>query len=201
VDFLILILIPAYMLLSNSFGVRLANKSLLAVLFALLLYPVNLRAQASPEALIKAGYITKFPLFIEWPQETWPSEEAPINFCVYGQTKITNHIRELAKYTLVKKHPILVSQVRLLKDVDNCHLFYIAKGHSNKLTEIIQSLSKKPILIIASDPGFAKRGVHINFYRTPKHLRFELNEKAASASGLAIDFRLKSIGKLVGPIN
>ena len=53
------------------------------------------------------------------------------------------------------------------------------------------------ILIIGDTKGFAKKGVHVNLYVESEDFPFEINVNAAKESGLAIDYHILKLAKIV----
>ena len=112
-------------------------------------------------------------------------------------------LRQLAKYTEVQGSQV---EIRHLEEQDNStgwtgldlvQIVYIAGSESHRLEELIQILQGYPILTVGDTPGFAKRGVHINFFIENERVRFELNRRTCGLSGLGFSFRLQSVARSV----
>ena len=172
----------------------------LVPLFALVLLSLAGPAPAQespPQPLVEAGFITKFPLFVTWPDEPWKSGDAPFVVGVMGDAPVREHLVELARYATIDGSPLVVLTVADLSEVDSCHLLFIGQNAGPDLGEILAAVAGKPILTVSHNEGYAERGVHINFYIEDEYVRFEINQRSSEAAQLTVSFRLKNVARLV----
>lgn len=79
-----------------------------------------------------------------------------------------------------------------------CNLVFIGASEQGDLERILDVAQKRGILTIGDTPGFAHKGVMINFYLDDNgRVRFEINPEAASRAGLRISSKLVRLGKMV----
>ena len=142
-------------------------------------------------------FITKFPLFVTWPDETWQTAESPFVIGVMGETPVREHLDDLANYATADGRPLEVRTVATLPAADLCHLLFIAEDAEPNLDKILAQVAGQPILTVSDCDGYAQRGVHINFYLDGEYVRFEINQRASEASDLTLSFRLKNVARLV----
>ena len=76
-------------------------------------------------------------------------------------------------------------------------MIFIPGTEKSRLKQIIEHTKGRPVLLIADTEGFAKQGVHINFYQSGENLRFEINQDAALSSGLRIRSRVLKHARIV----
>jgi hypothetical protein len=150
-------------------------------------------------SLVEAGFITKFPLFVTWPDPSWKNPGASFVVGVLGDTPVFVHLRQMADHTTVDGSPLLIRQVHTLDEIGGCQLLYIASSEAERLDEILEYCRDKPILTVGSSEGFARRGVHINFYLADDFVRFEINQKSCEGAGLSLSFRLRDVARIVEP--
>ena len=178
------------------------SRALLRFVLAVALVLIALQAgttQAEPpsQPLVEAGFITKFPLFVTWPDTTWQTGDAPFVIGVMGETPVRVHLDDLANYATADGRPLVVHSVGTLSAADRCHLLFIASDAEPGLEKILAQVAGKPILTVSDCDGYAQRGVHINFYLDGDYVRFEINQRASEASNLSLSFRLKNVARLV----
>lgn len=149
------------------------------------------------EPAVKAEFIDRFTSFIEWPAETFPTDDSPFVIGVTGDHPVAAHLRRMAEERTIKGRQILIRKLNSLDDLDGCHVVFIAGRTEAELSDILARTSTKPILTIADTPGFAQRGVLINLYRERKRVRFEINRDAAKRSGLKLSAKLLKLAKIV----
>lgn len=149
--------------------------------------------------LVEAGFIAKFPLFVTWPDPSWKNPGASFAVGVLGETPVFTHLRQIADHTTVDGSPLLIRQVHTLDEIDGCQLLYIAASEAERLDEILEYCREKPVLTVGSSEGFARRGVHINFYLADDFVRFEINQQACESAKLSLSFRLRDVARIVEP--
>jgi len=178
------------------------NRALLRFVLAFALVLLTLpatttQAQPPPQPLVEAGFITKFPLFVTWPGEPWQTGDAPFVIGVMGESPVRAHLDDVARYATIDGRPLVVRTVATLPAADHCHLLFIAADAEPDLEEILAQVAGKPILTVSHCDGYARQGVHINFYLDGEYVRFEINQRASEASNLTLSFRLKNVARLV----
>lgn len=154
-------------------------------------------SEPAPQPLVEAGFITKFPLFVAWPEEPWRTGDTPFVIGVMGDSPVREHLDELALFATIDGSPLVVRTVADLPEIDRVHLLFIAEDAPCPLEEILGAVAGKPILTVADQEGYAHLGVHINFYIDGEYVRFEINPRASEAAGLTVSFRLKNVARLV----
>lgn len=149
------------------------------------------------EYQVKAEFVERFTRFIEWPAASFASPATPFVLCVAGQSPIIPHLEKLAKERSIKGRPAVLRRVGQPKDIDGCHLLFIAPTEGGKLGPILAQTSGRPVLTVGDSDGFASRGVLLNFYLQSGFVRFEINAAEVKKSGLSCSAKLMKLGKTV----
>ncbi len=166
---------------------------------ALALVPADARADTEEEIenRLKTEFIERFTQFIEWPGAD-ADKTGPFVIGVYGRTSLARGLRDLARRQRIKDRPGRVLQLDDPQGITDCHVLFIAESAAADLPEVLALTDGQPILTIGDTPGFARRGVLINFARESDRLRFEVNTRAVERSGLRFSSRLLRLATLVG---
>ena len=98
---------------------------------------------------------------------------------------------------MVNGAEIIVKQFSSAEEVKDCHILYVSKSASSKLSEVISRTSDQPVLIVTDTPGMAKKGSVINFIEDDGKIKFELNQSYAESRGLKVSGSLTSLAILV----
>jgi len=69
---------------------------------------------------------------------------------------------------------------------------------TKRLRPVLARTAGRPILTIADAPGAGAAGAIINFYLDAKHVRFEVNTRAARDSDLKVRAKLLKLARVVG---
>ena len=182
---------------------NLLRAGLLSFVLAALALPATAAQTAAdttataPSALVEAGFITKFPLFVTWPAPVWQPAAGPLVIGVIGDTPILDQLLALVPYAVAEGSAIEVRRLANLEEMLDCQIVFIAASEAGRLDLILDKLRDRPVLTVADSDGFARRGVHISFFVENQRVRFELNQRACEDAGLNLDFRLRTVARLV----
>jgi hypothetical protein len=150
------------------------------------------------EYKLKAEFIERFTRFIEWPAGSSAHDgNAPFDICIAGNNPFGEYLSELSRDIKIKNKTVRIRDVKKDEELNACHVLFIAKTESDHLPTILEKTSDIPVLTVGDTPGFAEKGVLINFYRSGNYMRFEINNTAAHRSGLRFSSRLLKLARLV----
>lgn len=158
------------------------------------LLPVGLSARDSERlALVKAGFIARFPDFVAWPA----ASDDSLTFCLAGDSELTGALRSVVRHLQTGGVRPRVREVDGKALPGACRVLFIPGSRSAELDAILGPVRRRPVLTVGDTPGFAQRGVHINLYRDGDRVGFEVNRRAVRRAGLKLDFRLLEMARLV----
>jgi hypothetical protein len=146
---------------------------------------------------LKAQYIERFAGFIEWPADSSVADvSTPFVIGVIGRTELRSTLEGVARRSMIKGKPVEIRQISSLGQINACQILFIARSERGQLGEIIEQVSRRPILTISDTDGFANRGVMINFLEG-ESLRFQINSSAADTAGLKLSDKLLALGEAI----
>jgi hypothetical protein len=150
------------------------------------------------EYKLKAEFIERFTRFIEWPPGSSVREpDIPFDICIAGTNPFGEYLTALARDVKIKNKPVRIVPIKKEQHLEACNVLFITAGEKPHLDEILGKVSETPVLTVGDTPGFAEKGVLINFYRSGNYVRFEINNGAAGRSGLRFSSRLLKLARLV----
>jgi len=190
-------------------------KRILTVSFVLVLVAVCGLADADdekepPEYRVKAVFLEKFADFIDWPNDS-NVHKTSIPFCigvigenpfyVMNKDKKTsdNWLNLLYNNRNIREKKVEIRFISDIKDIQGCHLLFIPQSEKKSLDDIISIANKNHTLTVSDTAGFAKRGVHINFYIEKGFQKFEVNETAIRQSGFRVSYHMLKLAKIINP--
>ncbi len=163
----------------------------------LFFFPTFVLAQ-NREYKIKAEFLERFTRFIEWPADSTVSDlSSPFSICVIGKSPYGSYLEELADAVKIHKKEITLIEISSVDHAQGCNLLFISDSEKANLSAILTYTAHKPILTVSDSPGFAERGVLINFYEDAGFVRFEINTMSVQRSGLRFSSRLLKLGRLI----
>ena len=169
------------------------------ILFLLLVFliPQLVQAQFS-ESEIKAVYLEKFALFIEWPAESSLADSTkPFVIGVVKDKAFSKVLIEIYQERKIKNRKVQIKYFSDLNSIKDCNIMFISGSNQDELALILSRIEGKPILTISDTEGFAEKGIHIDFFLESDKLKFEINQAALKKSGLQASYQLLQLARIV----
>ena len=177
------------------------SKKILCFIWVIIIISSFESSPLYPESLeykIKASYLEKFTRFIEWPSNTFEDHNNPFIITVIGKNPFKNILDIMYSKIKIMNRNAETRYISNIEEINETHLLFISTVNKQRFNQILSRVKNKPILIVSDVKGYAKKGVHINFYTTKsKTIRFEINETAVRESGLKMSYLLLRLGKII----
>lgn len=178
-------------------SIRFAVTSLLIFLWAGFFAPASILAQ-SKDDLMKSGYIEKFTHFIDWKSNP-ANNDSVFRIAVIGNKKYSLALEEVFRNVKVKEKPVIISNIKSVDEIGNNLIVVISESvNADKLGEILNYTTGKPILTIGEKPGYGLKGVVINMIPAGDVVRYEINRVSLGKSRLKMSSLFVKTATLVG---
>lgn len=143
---------------------------------------------------VKAAYLHKFGLFVEWPSTAFASPASPVNLCVVGEGPIGPILDATASKQRVNEREVIVRRLKTVGRESGCHILYLQDADAQLSGQIIAAVRGSWVLTVtdARGGGGAAKGI-INFVIKDNRMRFEIDDEAAAQNGLGISSKLLSL--------
>lgn len=165
-------------------------------LAALSLMPHAWAAEAT-EYAVKAAYLYKFGLFVQWPVSAFASASSPVNLCLFGADPFGKMLDEAVNGQRIGARSIVVQRIKAQAQVAGCHILYLPAELPNR-SQLLDALSGSGVLTVTDGPKQTVQGV-IHFVVKDGRVRFDIDDEQAAHSGLAISSKLLSLALSVKP--
>lgn len=169
-----------------------APRLLLLALAALSFAPAPARAQPSEQA-VKAAFLTKFPRYVEWPQQ---ARSGPVQLCILGSDPFGRLIDEAATGQSLDQRPFAVRRIESAAASAGCHLVFVRGSTSGATAQLLASLKGKPVLTVTDSRDGGARGI-IHFAPRGGRVGFHIDAAQAARGNLAISSRLLGLATSV----
>ncbi len=186
----------------NKTGFKLSvsmNRLSIHLAWLILFTPMLSQAQLT-EYDVKAALLGRMIQYVEWPApDSANFEPETLIISVLGKNPFENSLHAISPTNNKRfiAYDFTIRYITELDEIPGSHILFITGTEAERLPEILKYVEYKPILTVGDTENFALQGVHINFYLSENKTRFELNEASAHATGFVIDFRLRSVAKIV----
>ena len=162
------------------------------VLAALAFYAAPVAAQRAAYSAdeVKAAFMYRFGTYVEWPSAKAAGD--PIAIAVLGAPTVATLLADYVPGRNIQGRPVEVRPIARVEDVRDADLLFIGRDNSAMLTELVQALGKRPVLIVTDAPDGLQHGAMVNFKLVDQRVRFEISLRNAKAAGLVLSSRLLS---------
>ncbi len=153
---------------------------------------------AAKEYDIKAAYLMNIGSFVYWPEGVFTAPSSPFNICTLGKDPFAGALEFLLKeYASIQNHPLAVYRFAQVAEVDVCHVLFISDSEILHLSDIVNSLKNKPILLVSDLEHFVLKGGMVEFYQHDSRIRLRLDPQAFTNAGLKASAHLMRVGTVV----
>ncbi|WAK02892.1 YfiR family protein [Methylobacter sp. YRD-M1] len=142
------------------------------------------------ELTIKAAYLFRLSLFVEWPPSRLnPTGSEPMHFCVADDQAMLESLKTVLAGKSINQHKIEVIEVQPRDNLSACHLLYLPR-HIQTPKPFLQAVASHPVLTVGETEAFYRQGGMIYLYNKENRIRFAINEQAAKGAGLELRAQL-----------
>jgi hypothetical protein len=151
------------------------------------------RAQPS-EYDVKAVFLLNFAKFVDWPASAFGNADSPIVICILGKDPFGHAIDDLVQGEAVNGRRLIVRRISQAPAAHTCQIVFTQPG--KETPEILSGLG--PGVLTVGDGGdFIREGGIIAFLIENRHVRFDIDQKAAEAADLKLSSKLLSVARSV----
>lgn len=151
--------------------------------------------------VLKAVYLEKFSRFVTWPESCMMNDiNKPFIISIIGKTDLAENLIFVYSQQQINNKRVIIKEIKDFKEIEGCHILFIAESEKKNLQKILSITSALPILTVGETKGFSEKGILINFFEENKKLRFEINETAVLKSPLKMSYYLLNTARIIDPI-
>lgn len=163
-----------------------------AFVMCLILLP-GAALRADPlEYAVKAAYLTKFGIYVEWPGTTFSSPDSPINLCIVGEDPFGPALDKAAANQHIGTRAIAIRRLKTVTRESGCQILYIGGTDTAYVEKAIETIRGSAVLTV-TDVDSAMTMSVINFVIQDNHVHFNVDESAAAQNDLALSAKLLSL--------
>lgn len=153
-------------------------------------------AAGADEYQVKAAFIYKFCLYIDFPANAFADENSPLLIAVAGPSEIATNLREVTQGRKINGRVIAIAR-STDSDVSALQVLYISASEMSAASKLIARLRGTHTLLITESPSGTVAGSVINFAMQDNRVRFDIDLDAASQRGLHVGAQLLQVARSV----
>jgi hypothetical protein len=168
-------------------------------LLGLFLGPSAAQAKAFDEATVKAVFLYRLTLFVNWPTSPGAAKSAPLVIGTIGEVPFGTHITEAIHGEQLNGRPIRVqqfSQLSVLRQTP-CDMLFIGSVHPDEMDAILALARERHILTVSDTPRFVDHGGMVAIRTVDRRLRISINLAATRQAGISFSAKLLKVAELI----
>jgi len=164
---------------------------ILVVLLPLMSLFYSFRSNSSTDSnAVKAMFIYNFTKYFDWSEQITKNEFV---IAVYGNSNVTNYLREIAKRKVVNGKTIIIKVISSEKEAVGVQMIFVPEHSGGVLRALSINEKFKSVLLIAEESGSIKRGAHINLVNINGKMGFEINQSLLKHNGVLFSKEISSL--------
>ena len=136
------------------------------------------------EYAVKANYLVRFAVFVDWPAGAFPDAAAPLTICVAGRDPCGTTLDRAAVTQTAQGRRIRVRRLAAQAGGAGCHILYLGQGSAVEIA---------PGALVVTDAGVSERRGMIHFVLVSNRVRFHIDQASARQAGLTMSSRLLNL--------
>jgi hypothetical protein len=162
----------------------------LVALFMTLTSSLTVAAESEPlEYAVKAAYLSKFGLYVEWPNSAFTSPSSALSLCVAGEDPFGPALDKAAADQRIGGRAIVVRRLKTIGRDSGCHILYVGGSDAPRAQLVMDAVRGSSVLTV-SDARGADTGAIINFVIKDNRVRFDIDEEVAAQNRLSVSSKL-----------
>jgi hypothetical protein len=149
------------------------------------------------EDQVKAAYLYNFAKFAEWPSTAFTNASDPIRLCILNDQSFELQLTQIVKGKTISGRPVVAVPIQNPEQARNCHILFIDFAQSGELPQILKELRGSSVLTVGEGDEFSERGGAIGFLLQNGQVHFQVNNRAATQSGIRLSSRLLGVATKV----
>jgi len=152
-------------------------------------------ADQSTEYEVKAAFLLNFTKFIEWPSSSFEDGQSPLTICIPGDDPFGAALTQVVEGEVVNGRKVFVQHIQSAPKPKSCQVIFVRRADRNAIGAL-ESVGPG-VLTVGDWPEFLRAGGIIAFDVENRHVRFDINRRAAARAHLTLSARLLKVARSV----
>jgi len=168
-----------------------------ATIAVLVLSSGSAQADSALEYRVKAAFLYNFAKFVEWPQGSFSSEQAPVQLCLVGRDPFGEVLDLTLEGRTVNGREVVVERNHDLATLGDCHIVFVGRSSGESLARVMQRVGGTGVLTVGESDAFYDLGGIIRFVVDEGKVRFDVNAGEAELASLKVSSQLLKLARMV----
>lgn len=153
-------------------------------------------AVSATEYPIKAAFLYKFCLYIEWPPAAFAAHDSPFVFGIAAPAEFIHELNAVVEERTIGGRRVQIRRIHD-SDVSGVHLLFVAHSEQGLLPQVLAQARSLPLVLVTESERGLDDGGTINFSLKNKRVTFDVSLDAANRQGLHLSAQLLKVASNV----
>lgn len=156
-------------------------------------------AAASVEYSVKAAYLAKFGIFVQWPKAAFDTPQSPVVLCIAGADPFGDVLDKMIEGQHVGDRPIVIRRLKVVSRNSGCTILYAGGSDQQSVDEALEAVRGTNVLTVTdAEPGGHVPAI-VAFVIQDGRVRFTIDDQAAQQNGIVVSSHLMGLALSVKP--
>lgn len=170
-----------------------------AVLVLLLPGPALAAEGDSLEYAVKATYLYKFASYVDWPAKAFSAADSPLTLCIAGDDPFGASLDSAVRDQRIAGRPVVVRRLKSVGRDADCQILFVG-GADPQRAQFLAAVRGSAVLTVTDRHESGASAGMIDFVMRDNRVRFDIDEGAATRSGLGISSKLLKLALNLRPL-
>jgi hypothetical protein len=161
------------------------------MLTSVVIIPARAQPSLADEYAVKAAFLYKFGLFVQWPTTAFSSPGSAVNLCIVGENPFGNSLDTVVAGQQINGRDVVIRRMQTVEPGSSCHILYVGGSKEQSKAEIIDTVRGHPVLTVTDGPTSTPGIIH--FVLANNHIHFDIDDDAAAQNELVISSQLMNL--------
>ena len=158
--------------------------------------PHCLAQSAADKALeypIKAAFLYKFCLYVDWPAAAFSNADSPIILGIAAPDVMVDELSATVRERSINNRKLEVHRIDQTSNLSGVHLLFVARSETSLLHEVAIKAQNAPLLLVTEENDGLDAGAGINFILKDNKIRFDVALDTTNRQGLHLSAQLLKV--------
>lgn len=149
------------------------------------------------EYQVKAAFLYKFCLYVEWPPSAFANADSPIVLGVAGPENLVAELENITRGRALNGRSLQVRRIDNNTGLAGLHMLFVTRSEQVRLPQFVAQVQKLPLLLVTESPSGLDDGGGINFAVQDNRVRFDVGLDSINRQGLRLSAQLLKVARTV----
>ncbi len=145
---------------------------------------------ASAEYSVKAAYLVKLGIFVQWPKTAFDSPQSPVVLCVAGADPFGSLLDKMVEGQHIGERAIVVRRLKTVARNSGCTILFVAGSDEQSVDDALAAVSGTGVLTVAENQHDGAAAPIVDFVIQDGRVRFTIDDRAAAQNGISVSSHL-----------